>query len=114
MRQSSEANLKRADKSVFSRKVFATVIVLIVFAAVPYYLSLNNTLIVEGVIVSALFALATNFLVRSAGLISFGQAVFYGVGAYTVGLFWAHTHVPFMLTFVLAPFIAAFAALVIG
>ncbi|MCL6599173.1 MAG: branched-chain amino acid ABC transporter permease [Alicyclobacillus macrosporangiidus] len=83
-------------------------------ACVPYVMSLNLTLIVEGILVSALFALATNLLVQFAGLISFGQAVFYGIGAYTIGLFWQHTHVPFMLTFLLGPVIAALVAFVVG
>lgn len=90
------------------------IVVLLVFASVPYWLSLANTLLMEGIIVAALFALATNFLVHYAGLITFGQAVFYGVGAYTIGLFWEHTHVPFFLAFLLGPLFAALAALVVG
>lgn len=89
-------------------------IALFIFASVPFWLSLKNTLLVEGIIVAALFALATNFLVHYAGLITFGQAVFYGVGAYTVGLFWEHTHVPFLLAFILGPIFGAISALIVG
>lgn len=86
----------------------------LLFVSIPFWLSLNNTLLVEGIIVGALFAMATNFLVHYAGLITFGQAVFYGVGAYTIGLFSVHTHVPFMVALIAAPFVAAFIALLIG
>jgi len=96
------------------RNTVGIVVVLLVFASVPYWLSLNNTLLVEGIIVAALFALATNFLVHNAGLTTFGQAIFYGIGAYTIGLFSTHTHIPFMVSFVLGPFVAAFTALIVG
>lgn len=89
-------------------------VALLVFVSVPFWLSLNNTLLVEGIVVAALFAVATNFLVHYAGLITFGQAVFYGVGAYTVGLFSVHTHVPFMVAFIAGPFVAAFVSMIIG
>ncbi len=94
--------------------VFGWLITLVIFASVPFWLSLKNTLLVEGIIVAGLFALATNFLVHYAGLITFGQAVFYGVGAYTVGLFWEHTHVPFILAFILGPIFGAVSALIVG
>lgn len=87
---------------------------LLIFLSVPFWLSMNNTLIVEGIIVAALFAWATNFLVHYGGLTTFGQAVFYGVGAYTIGLFTVHTKVPFMVAFVLGPFVAALVALIVG
>lgn len=90
------------------------IVTLLVFASVPFWLSVNNTLLVEGIIVAAVFALATNFLVHYAGLTTFGQAVFYGVGAYTIGLFSVHTHVSFWLALIAGPFVAAFAALCIG
>ncbi|MDQ0189951.1 branched-chain amino acid ABC transporter permease [Alicyclobacillus cycloheptanicus] len=90
------------------------VVTLVVFASVPFWLSVDNTLLIEGMIVAAVFALATNFLVHHAGLTTFGQAVFYGIGAYTIGLFSVHTHVSFWVAVVLGPFFAALAALVIG
>lgn len=91
-----------------------SLIVFLVLAGVPFMMTLEMTLIVESALVAALFALATNFLVRDAGLVSFGQGVFYGTGAYTIGLLWMHNRSPFEIGFVLAPFIAAIVALIIG
>ena len=89
-------------------------VILVLALSVPFWVPLEYTLMIEGMIVASLFALATNFLVYNAGLITFGQGVFYGVGAYTVGLIWSHTHLPVLLGIVLGPFVAALAALVIG
>jgi len=88
--------------------------IFLAFVSAPFWLSVNNTLMAEGIIVVALFAWATNFLVHYGGLTTFGQAVFYGTGAYTIGLFSVHTKVPFMVAFVLGPFAAAAVALVVG
>lgn len=91
----------------------AAIIIVVVLATIPSWLPLNDTLLVEGMVVAALFALATNFLVHYAGLITFGQAVFYGSGAYTIGLLSEH-HVPFIVSFILGPFVGAILAFLVG
>lgn len=68
----------------------------------------------QNVLVLGLFAVATNLLVGYGGLISIGQAVFYGLGAYTLALGWLHYQAPFWLLIVLSPLIGMCAALVIG
>src|SRR5699024_10349836 len=55
-----------------------------------------------------------NLLIGYGGLISFGQAVFYGLGAYVLALGWLHYKAPFWLLFVLSPIIGAVAAAIIG
>ncbi|MDA8193561.1 MAG: branched-chain amino acid ABC transporter permease [Thermaerobacter sp.] len=89
--------------------------VLIVLAAGPLTLSLSAQFLVQTMIVYALFAVATNFLVGFSGLLSFGQAVFFGFGAYSAALLWTHGF-PFWPGFIIAPFmaagVAAFVALV--
>lgn len=92
----------------------AWLLLLIALVGVPFWLPPFDTLLVEGMIVAALFALATNFLVHYAGLITFGQAIFYGAGAYTIGLCTEHTHVPFALSFIIGPIVAALLALIVG
>lgn len=78
------------------------------------YLPLATALDVENAIGLALFAVATNLLLGYGGLVSFGQAVFYGIGAYTVMLGWQHWDWSFWTGFVVAPFIAAATAAAIG
>lgn len=66
------------------------------------------------VVVYALFALATNLLIGYGGLVSFGQAAFFGAGAYTVALGWLHWETSFWLTFALAPAVGGVLAFVVG
>jgi branched-chain amino acid transport system permease protein len=59
---------------------------LVIFALVPsihndYYLSMANRILVWG-----MFAVAFNMLFGVTGMLSFGQALFFGLGGYGVGL----------------------------
>jgi branched-chain amino acid transport system permease protein len=78
------------------------------------YLPLATALDVENAIGLAVFALATNLLLGYGGLVSFGQAIFYGVGAYTVMLGWQHWDWSFWVGFALAPLVGAAVALGMG
>jgi branched-chain amino acid transport system permease protein len=62
----------------------------------------------------AVFACATNLVIGYGGLVSFGQAVFYGIGAYTIGLTWLHLRLDFWIAFAAAPIVAGVAAVLIG
>lgn len=68
----------------------------------------------QSVLVLALFAVSTNLLLGYGGLVSFGQASFYGLGAYVIALGWLHWEAPFWLLFLLAPLAGALAALAVG
>ncbi len=83
--------------------------VLIVLALGPVVLSPATQFLTQTMMVFALFAIATNFLVGFSGLLSFGQAVFFGFGAYTAALLWTHGF-PFWPGFIIAPFMAALVA----
>jgi len=89
------------------------VIVAVLFA-MPQMLATTSLLNLQSAIGLALFACATNLLVGYGGLVSFGQAAFYGVGAYTIALAWLHWQISFWLGFVAAPFVGAVAALLVG
>lgn len=78
------------------------------------FLPLATALDVRNAIGLALFAMATNLLLGYGGLVSFGQAIFYGIGAYTVMLGWQHWGWSFWTGLVVAPFVAAVAAAAIG
>ncbi len=62
----------------------------------------------------ALFAVATNLLVGYGGMVSFGQAAYYGLGAYTIALAWLHFKAPFWPCFLLTPLVGAAAAFAVG
>ncbi len=62
----------------------------------------------------ALFAVATNLLVGYGGLVSFGQAAYYGLGAYTIALAWLHFKAPFWPSFIATPLVGAVSAFAVG
>jgi branched-chain amino acid transport system permease protein len=61
-----------------------------------------------------LLALSLNLLVATTGLISFGHAMFFAVGAYTVAVPFQQLHWDPLLSFALTPVTGAVAAFVIG
>lgn len=67
------------------------------------------------VIIFALFAVAFNLLFGMTGLLSFGQALFYGIGAYVTGMLAKATSPEYFLLFILlGALLAAFVSLFAG
>lgn len=58
------------------------VAVLVALAAVPPFLGLGLQNALVNVLIASLFALAFNLLIGQAGLLSFGHAAYFGVGAF--------------------------------
>lgn len=90
------------------------VVLVAVLVAAPAYLSIPSLLELQAVLGLTVFAVATNLLLGYGGLVSFGQAAFYGLGAYTIAATWLHWRVPFWIAFIGAPIMAAIAALLVG
>ena len=71
--------------------------------------------LVAKVMILAIFALSLDLLVGYTGLVSFGHAAFFGIGAYTLGLMAPkYEAANFWITLPAAMFAAALAALVVG
>src|SRR5262249_49740303 len=70
--------------------------------------------VANDVILWALFATSLNLLVGYTGLVSFGHAAYFGIGAYTTGILMKKLAVPFVLAFPAAGIGAGLAALVFG
>jgi len=66
------------------------------------------------IFIASLMAVAFNLLLGTTGLLSFGQAAFFGVGAYTVGLLLTKGGFGTLPALFLSPVVAAAAAGVIG
>lgn len=88
--------------------------VLAVLAVAPAYLSIPGLLELQQILGLCVFAVATNLLLGYGGLVSFGQAAFYGLGSYTIAITWLHWRVPFWIAFIGAPLMGALAALLVG
>lgn len=74
-----------------------------------FYIFLGTDLLIMG-----LFAVSLNLLVGYTGLVSFGHAAFFGVGAYTYTLLMKKASLPFALAFPAAAVFGAVIALGVG
>ena len=60
------------------------------FVACPFVLPVYWTMILTEILIMGLLAMSFNLLFGYTGLLSFGQAGFFGVGAYATALFLSH------------------------
>jgi len=81
---------------------------------VPALGSRFYTFVATDVAILALFAASLNLLLGYTGLVSFGHAAYFGVGAYTCGILMKKLGVPFALAFPAAGLLAAVFALAFG
>lgn len=79
------------------------------FLAPEFYLRLATE-----ILIMALFAMSFNLLLGYGGMLSFGHAGFYAVGAYTVAILIKKTAVPFAAAFLAAPAVTALVAAISG
>jgi len=90
---------------------------LVVLAAaffVPVFGSRFYVFLANDIVIWALFATSLNLLVGVTGLVSFGHAAYFGIGAYTTGLLMKKLAVPFLLAFPAAGLLAGAFALFFG
>ena len=82
--------------------------------ALPLGLPQFYVLLSTEILIMGLFAVAFNLLLGYGGMVSFGHAAYYGVGAYTCWLLLKTAGAPFAVAFLAAPVVAAAVALVFG
>jgi len=92
----------------------AGLIVLALAFFVPALGSRFYTFLANDIVIWALFATSLNLLVGVTGLVSFGHAAYFGIGAYTTGLLMKKLGVPFVLAFPAAGLLAGVFALAFG
>ena len=87
---------------------------LIVLLVAP--LVLNDYLIgiLTDILVMSLFALSLNFIMGNGGLVSFGHAAYFGLGAYGAAMIVYHLHWRMEVALLIAPLIAGLGALIFG
>ncbi len=86
----------------------------VVALLVPAAGSRFYTFVATDVAILALFAVSLNLLLGYTGLVSFGHAAYFGIGAYTTGILMKKAAIPFVLAFPAAGVLAAIFALVFG
>ena len=82
--------------------------------AVPLLADRYVTILLTDIFCFALFAVSLHFIMGPAGMVSFGHAVYFGLGAYAAGLALKRGGLPMEAALVLAPFAAGAFALVYG
>ncbi|TAM84041.1 MAG: branched-chain amino acid ABC transporter permease [Candidimonas sp.] len=88
--------------------LFAVAVVL----ALP--LGLGSGSLATEVLIFAMAALGCNLLLGYAGLLSFGQGIFFGMGSYTLGILLTQTSLPMPLVLVLVVVVGAATAALVG
>ena len=89
-------------------------LVLIAAFFVPAAGSRFYTFVANDVVIWALFATSLNLLVGYTGLVSFGHAAYFGIGAYTTGILMKKAGLSFLIAFPAAGIVAGAFALVFG
>ncbi len=98
----------------FSMHPLVRLIPLALLLLVPLMAGRFYQYLLTQILIASLVAIAFNLLLGTTGLLSFGQAAFYGVGAYTVGLLATKAGFTPLPALLLAPVSGAVAAGLIG
>jgi len=79
--------MNRLNKLLVSKNVRPALLIglVVVLFVLPLIVSEYNLTMVTGILIFSLFCLGTNVLLGYTGLLSFGQAAFYGAGAFACG-----------------------------
>lgn len=87
---------------------------LVVLLVLPLVLPSFFVLLLIEIAILALFATAFNLLMGFGGMVSFGHAAYFALGAYTAALLVKRAGVPMLLALAASPFVAAAGALFFG
>lgn len=96
------------------RARFALVTTLLIVAAAPLLLGDYALVLATEMAILALFAASLQFFMGHGGLVSFGHAAFFGLGAYAAALLVREAALPFAAAVIAAPLAAGVAAAVAG
>lgn len=93
---------------------WAVALWLVLFLLLPIAADRYVTVLASDIICFALFAVSLHFIMGPAGMVSFGHAAYFGLGAYAAALLFKKAGLPMELALVLAPFCAGLFAVVYG
>jgi branched-chain amino acid transport system permease protein len=102
-------------KEVIRSKWLLTLgVIFIILLILPLFAPRFYVYITALIYVTALLAMSLNLVVGNGGMFQFHHGVFYGVGAYTIGLMLKKTSMPMWVGFIAGPIMAAIIGLIIG
>ena len=92
----------------------AIYVAVLVLAVLPAFGDAYALVLFTDIMVFALFAASLHFIMGPGGMISFGHAAYFGLGAYGAGLLMLQAGLPMPLALIGAPLLALFGAALIG
>lgn len=84
-----------------TKRIPWVLILFLALAFVPLLGSRYYTFLATDILILAMFATSLNLLIGYSGLVSFGHAAYFGVGAYVCGILMKDAGVPFLLAWLL-------------
>ena len=102
------------NRVALGRSIPWTLVVFLIAVWVPALGSRYDTFLGTQIAIDALFVVSLNLLLGTTGLVSFGHAAYFGIGAYACGILMKTYGVPFVIAFPAAGLVAAFFALIFG
>jgi len=78
-----------------------TLVVFLIAALIPVLGSRYYTFLATDIVIFAMFATSLNLLLGVTGLVPFGHAAYFGVGAYVCAIFMKDLGLPFLLAWLL-------------
>jgi branched-chain amino acid transport system permease protein len=97
-----------------TRRIPWTLVDFLALLVVPFLGSRFYTFVATDIVILALFATSLNLLLGFTGLVTFGHAAYFGIGAYTCALLMKSLGVPFTLAWLAGGLVAGLFALVFG
>lgn len=94
-------------------KLLGGAVVVVVFA-LPLMVDDFGVVLATDILIFALFAASLHFLMGNSGMVSFGHAAYFGLGAYAAALVFRHLGGSMELSIIVAPLAAFIGAFVIG
>lgn len=101
-------------QKLFSRPLWWIAACVILLSMLPFMLSESWTSIATEIIIMSLAACALNLMLGYAGMVSFGPAGLYAVGAYGTALVMTKTSAPFIVSLIAGPVLAGAVGCIVG
>ena len=86
----------------------------VLLLVVPLVADRYITIMLTDIVCFALFSVSLHFIMGPAGMVSFGHAAYFGIGAYAAGLLMKRFGLPMEAALLLAPLVAGAFAIVYG
>lgn len=101
-------------RQYFDLRRAVLLLILMLFVFLPASRDVFYTRLFTRIMIYAIIAMSLDLILGYGGMVSFGHAAYFGLGAYTVGILGRHGITSAFISWPLAILLAALAALVIG